>query len=106
MLAANSINPLAGGATYSNPDQKGTLFSNDTLEISGSGAVTVTGNYKHGMVSDDDLIITSGHIAIASSVTDGFQPTIISSYPVERSRLSSREAMALNPKEIWWWMAM
>jgi hypothetical protein len=72
VLATGTINTLIDGATYTNTDLKGTLFSNDTLEISGQGALLVTGRYKHGVVSDDDLIINSGNITIVSVVTDGF----------------------------------
>ncbi len=72
VLAAGSSNSLTDGATYSDTNLKGALFSNDTLEISGSGSLTVRGYYKHGIASDDDIIINGGNITIASATTDGF----------------------------------
>ncbi len=72
VLADGTSNTLVDGATYSDSDAKSTLFSNDTLEISGGGALVITGNYKHGVASDDDLIINSGNITIVSTVKDGF----------------------------------
>jgi hypothetical protein len=72
VLAAGTSNTLIDGATYSNTSLKAALFSNDTLEISGDGALTVTGKYKHGIASDDDLIINGGSITIAAAKKDGF----------------------------------
>ncbi len=72
VLADGSSNTLVDGASYSDTSLKATLFSNDTLEISGNGALTVTGNYKHGVASDDDLIISGGSLTIVSAVKDGF----------------------------------
>ncbi|MCB0206063.1 MAG: carbohydrate-binding domain-containing protein [Caldilineae bacterium] len=70
VLAAGTTNTLVDGADYTGYEAKGTLFSNDTLEISGSGALQVTGHYKHAIVSDDDLIIHGGVITLAAT-TDG-----------------------------------
>ena len=72
VLASGTSNTLTDGASYSDTDMKSTLFSNDTLEISGDGVLTITGNYKHGIASDDDLIISGGDITIVSTVKDGF----------------------------------
>jgi hypothetical protein len=71
VLADGTTNTLSDGAAYS-IDAKGTIFSNDTLIVSGGGALAITGRYKHGIASDDDLIINGGSITIVSSVTDGF----------------------------------
>lgn len=71
-LAAGTVNTLSDGAGYADADQKAALFSNDTLEITGGGALRVTGNYKHGIASDDDLLISNGAITIVSTVKDGF----------------------------------
>lgn len=72
VLAEGSTNTLIDGPTYADTSFKGTLFSNDTLEISGTGSLLVTAKYKHGIVSDDDLILSNGNITIVSAVTDGF----------------------------------
>ncbi len=68
-LSQGSTNYLTDGNNYS-IDAKGALCSNDTLEIKGSGTLYVTGNYKHGIASDDDIIIEEGNIII-KAVTDG-----------------------------------
>jgi hypothetical protein len=72
ILAAGTSNTLTDGTTYSDTDLKATLFSNDTLEISGDGTLLVAGNYKHGIASDDDLTISDGNITVASTLKDGF----------------------------------
>lgn len=67
VLADNTSNTLSDGEGN---EEKGTLFSNDTLELSGNGALAITGIHKHGIVSDDDLTIDGGNITIAAQ-TDG-----------------------------------
>ena len=42
------------------------LFSREDLTINGTGSLTVNGNYKHGIVSKDDLVITDGKIDVTS----------------------------------------
>jgi endonuclease V-like protein UPF0215 family len=80
VLADGVTNTLTDGPTYSDTSAKGTLFSRGTLEISGNGALVVTGNYKHGIVSDDALIIRSGNITIVGTVKDGFHASDITVY--------------------------
>jgi hypothetical protein len=71
VLADGTTNTLVDGATYTDPTAKGTVFSNDPLIFSGNGALTVTGNYKHCIASDDNLLIQNGIFTLAA-VTDGF----------------------------------
>ena len=61
------------GATYSIDASaaKGAIHSDDTLEIKGKGSLTVNGNYKHGICSDDDILIENGVFDI-TSVKDAF----------------------------------
>lgn len=65
-ITENTENYLTDGKEYSTEDADAALFSNDDLEIKGSGTLTVTGNYKHGIASDDDLSIENGTIIINS----------------------------------------
>ncbi|HEY9061451.1 MAG TPA: carbohydrate-binding domain-containing protein [Pseudobacteroides sp.] len=70
-LDKDTINTLADGRTYSDSTLKAALFSNDDLEIKGSGTLNITGNYNHAIASDDDVIIENGIINVKSSVSDG-----------------------------------
>ena len=69
-ITEDTENYLEDGAEYS-VDAKATLFSNDDLEIKGNGTLTITGNYKHGIASDDDIKIENGTINITANVKDG-----------------------------------
>lgn len=46
---------------------KGTISSNDTLEIKGSGGLYIDAKNAHGISSDDDIIIKNGEIHITSN---------------------------------------
>ena len=65
-ITENTENYLSDSSEYSIEDADAALFSNDDLEIKGSGTLTVEGNYKHGIASDDDLTIENGTIKITS----------------------------------------
>ncbi|ABN51964.1 MAG TPA: carbohydrate-binding domain-containing protein [Hungateiclostridium thermocellum] len=69
-IEKGTVNYLSDGSTYTDQDAKAALFSNDDLELKGKGTLYVTGNYKHGIASDDDLIIENGDIYV-TAVTDG-----------------------------------
>lgn len=72
-LAENTQNSLADSAVYSvsgdDENADAAIFSKTDLTINGKGALTVTGNYKHGIVSKDDLVVTDGTIAVTSVST-------------------------------------
>ncbi len=77
VLAAGSANYLSDPTTYvfENPEEdepNAALFSYDRLTISGSGSLTVTGNYNDAIASKDELIITGGTIT-ANAVDDGIR---------------------------------
>ncbi len=68
-------NSLTDAAVYTNnvgiEDQKACLFSEGQLLFSGSGTLTVQGNSRHGICSDDYVYIHSGtNINIASAASD------------------------------------
>lgn len=72
-LAENSENKLTDGSEYKTSDEESKvdacLYSQDDLTINGSGSLEVTGNYKHGIVSKDDLVITGGKIKVTAKNT-------------------------------------
>ena len=66
-ITENTENYIKDGENYSIEDADAAIFSNDDLEIKGAGTLTVEGNYKHGIASDDDLSIENGTIIITSN---------------------------------------
>ncbi|WP_304426512.1 carbohydrate-binding domain-containing protein [uncultured Adlercreutzia sp.] len=75
-LAANSQNTLADGGAYDlaegEDEPNAALFSKDDLTINGEGALAIEGNYRHGVNSKDDLVITGGTLTVAA-VEDGLR---------------------------------
>lgn len=69
-LADGSTNVLSDGASYAlaegEDEPYAALYSKDDLTINGSGALEVTGNYRHGIASKDDTVITGGTINVTS----------------------------------------
>lgn len=69
-LADNSENSLSDGSNYDfdSVDAKAdaAVFSKEDITFNGSGKLKVTGNYKHGIVSKDDLVITGGDYEITA----------------------------------------
>ena len=67
-LAEGTENSLSSGVEYTEEaladGTGGVIFSHDDLTINGSGSLTVTAAYKHGIEANDDLVITGGTITI------------------------------------------
>ncbi len=67
-LAEGTENSLESGSEYSaealNDNVNGALWSADDLTINGSGSLTVTAGYKHGIKCKDQLTITGGTIVV------------------------------------------
>ncbi len=63
-LAEGSENSFTDAAEYSEGGRNAAVYSKDDLTINGSGSLTVTGNYKHGIKCNDDLVITGGTISV------------------------------------------
>ena len=67
-----TINSLAGSVNYLedggvHDEDKGTVFSNDTVKIKGEGELNIKANYAHGIESDDDIVVESGTLNIESA---------------------------------------
>lgn len=82
ILADGTTNELSDGTTYSSAplnldgvaeDQKGVIFSEGKLIISGTGIMNLTGlgSGKQGLSSDDEIEVNSGNINILSAKKDG-----------------------------------
>ena len=83
-LAAGAENTVTSGETYSAAaladKTDGAIFSHDDLTINGSGALTVTAAYKHGIAANDSLRIAGGTITVTAPsdtihVNDSFHIT-------------------------------
>ena len=70
ILTENTQNTISDGSTYppssseSNPDAA--IYVQDDLSITGGGQLTVSGNYKHGIRTQDHLVITDGVLHITA----------------------------------------
>lgn len=62
-LKEGSVNTLTDGTEYVQIDDNnvdGVIFSKADVTLNGSGTLNITANYKHGIVSKDDIVITGG----------------------------------------------
>lgn len=82
-LAEGTENLLTDGSSYSfegveesaeEDEPNAALYSKSDLIICGSGALTVTGNYKGGIRCNDDLTVESGNITV-TAVNNGIRGT-------------------------------
>lgn len=68
-LAEGSENTLANGGEFATTDDgvDGAVFSKQDISFNGNGSLTVTSPAGHGIVSKDDLAITSGNYVISAA---------------------------------------
>lgn len=70
-LADGSTNSITDGESYNLDEEDSNvdaaIFSRADLTINGSGSLNITANYKHAVVSKDDLDITGGSITVNSA---------------------------------------
>lgn len=73
-LADNTGSAVSSGAQYNEEAVSrkvdGVIYSRDDLTINGTGSLAVEAEYKHGIVCNDNLVITGGDITI-SAAQDG-----------------------------------
>lgn len=75
-LMPNSENSLRDGEQYALPEGEdepnAALFSKDDLTINGTGKLTVTGNYNHGIACKDELVIANATLTVTAA-NDGLK---------------------------------
>lgn len=75
VMNEGTTNTLTDSETYEgipdDEDAKAAFFSEGQLVFSGSGSLSVQGNYKHGICSDDYVRIREGTIIVTGAVKDG-----------------------------------
>lgn len=71
VLAQGANNTVRDGTDYAlaegENEPNAAIFSKDDLTINGSGSLTVNGQYKHGIATKDDLVVTGGNITVTAS---------------------------------------
>ena len=76
VLARGSDNALADGAAYADTGEDAAtaaLFSSDTLTLTGTGSLTVTGAYKDGVSSKNGLAVTGSPTITVNAADDGLR---------------------------------
>ncbi|MBO3724060.1 carbohydrate-binding domain-containing protein [Actinomyces bowdenii] len=76
VLAEGSTNALADGAVYADTSSEAptaALFSSDTLTLTGTGSLSVTGSHRDGISSKNGLIITGGTTIEVTAADDGLR---------------------------------
>ena len=76
VLARGSDNALADGAAYADTGEDAAtaaLFSSDTLTLTGTGSLTVTGAYKDGISSKNGLAVTGSPTITVNAADDGLR---------------------------------
>lgn len=69
-LAEGTQNSLSDGSAFASEDANACIYATCDLTINGSGLLDVSGNYRHGVFSKDNLVVYGGSINV-SAVEDG-----------------------------------
>ena len=69
-LAEGTQNSLSDGSAFTSEDANACIYATCDLTINGLGSLDVSGNYRHGVFSKDDLVVYGGSINV-SAVEDG-----------------------------------
>lgn len=69
-LAEGTQNSLSDGSAFTSEDANACIYATCDLTINGPGSLDVSGNYRHGVFSKDDLVVYGGSINV-SAVEDG-----------------------------------
>ena len=69
-LADGTQNSLSDENAFTSEDANACIYATCDLTINGSGSLDVSGNYRHGVFSKDDLVVYGGSINV-SAVEDG-----------------------------------
>ncbi len=69
-LQDGTKNTLSSGASYDgeavSAGVDGTIYSKDDLTMNGSGSLQVTAEYQHGIVCNDDFVMTGGTLNVTA----------------------------------------
>ncbi len=70
-LQDGTENTLSSGSVYSeeavSAGVDGTVYSRDDLTINGTGSLQVTAEYQHGIVCNDDFVMTGGTLHVTAA---------------------------------------
>lgn len=70
-LGDGTENTLSSGSSYNenavSSGVDGTIYSRDDLTVNGTGSLHVTAEYQHGIVCNDDLVITGGTLDVTAA---------------------------------------
>ena len=70
-LGEGTENVLSSGSAYGeeavSAGVDGVIYSRDDLTVNGGGSLTVTAEYQHGIVCNDDLVISGGTLNVTAA---------------------------------------